>query len=61
MPRAASNTLKLIVEEHLEELRGVYDDRFRKIYGPLHPRVLDLFERFVRCRDAHFGFLRFQP
>ena len=35
VPRGASNTLKLIVEEHLEELRHVYDDRFRETYGPL--------------------------
>lgn len=58
VPRASSNTLKKIVETHLEELQPIYDDRFRRQSGPLHPRVLDLFERFVKCGDPHFGFLR---
>ena len=56
VPRASSNTLKLIVEDHLEELREVYDDRFRDTYGPLHLRVLDLLERFLCCGDPHSGF-----
>lgn len=59
VPRQSSSTLKRIVEDHLDELQCVYDDRFRSNYGPLHPRVIDLFERFVRCGDPHFGFLRF--
>ena len=41
IPRAPSNTLKDIVEAHLEELDRVYDDRFRNQVGidlvlPLH-------------------------
>lgn len=43
---------------HLDELRLVFDDRFARRLGPLTPRVLDLFERFLRCGDPHFGFLR---
>ncbi len=58
IPRAPCNTLKDIVEAHLEELPRVYDDRFRNQYGPLHPRVIDLYERFLQCGDFHFGFLR---
>ncbi len=57
-PRAATNDLKEIVEDHLEELFGVYDERFRSLYGPLHPRVKELLESFLRCGDPHFGFLR---
>ena len=58
IPRAPRNTLKDIVEAHLEELERVYDDRFRNQYGPLHPRVIDLYQRFLRCGDFHFGSIR---
>ena len=57
-PRSSTNALKEIVEDHLEELLHVYDERFRSNYGPFHPRVKDLLERFTRCGDPHFGFLR---
>lgn len=57
-PRPATDDLKDIVEDHLEELLEVYDQRFRRGYGPLHPRVRDLLESFLRCGDPHFGFLR---
>ena len=53
-----ASALKEIVEDHLEELLRVYDARFRSTYGPFHPRVKDLLERFTRCGDPHFGFLR---
>lgn len=58
IPRPTGNVLTRIVEEHLDELRHCYDEHFAQTYGPLAPRVLDLFERFVRCGDPHFGFLR---
>ena len=57
-PRSATNPLKEIVENHLEELLRVYDQRFRDTYGPMHPRVKDSLEAFTRCGDPHFGFLR---
>ncbi len=57
-PRSCTNDLKDIIEDHLEELIGVYDERFGRTYGPLHPRVRDLMEAYVRCGDPHFGFLR---
>ena len=57
-PRAPTNPLKEIVEDQLEELLEVYDERFFSTYGPLHPRVGELFESFLRCGDLHFGFLR---
>ena len=57
-PRAPTNDLKDIVEDHLEELLRVYDERFTNTYGPMHPRVKDCLESFIRCGDPHFGFLR---
>ena len=48
----------LMIKDHLEEFLHVYDDRFRATYGPMHPRVRDLLEAYVRCGDLHFGFLR---
>jgi hypothetical protein len=57
-PRPASNSLKEILEDSLEELLRVYEERYRAIYGPLHPRVRELFERYLPCGDPHFGFLR---
>ena len=57
-PRAATNALKEIVEDAMEEMLRVWDDRFRDSYGPLHPRVKHLLEAFVRCGDLHFGFAR---
>ena len=57
-PRSSTNDLKEIVEDALEELLRVYDERFRSTYGPLHPRVKELLERFTRCGDLHFGFVR---
>jgi len=57
-PRSSTNALKDIVEDSIEELFAVWDARFRATYGPLTRRVRDLCERFVRCGDLHFGFLR---
>ena len=57
-PRSSTNDLKHIIEDHLEELFRVYDERFAQSYGPLHPRVRDLMEAYLRCGDPHFGFLR---
>jgi hypothetical protein len=57
-PRPASNQLKEIVEDSLEELFRVWDDRFRESYGPLPARVRKLLERFLECGDPHFGFVR---
>jgi len=57
-PRGCTDELKEIVEDHLEELVRVWDERFYRDHGPLHPRVEDLLERFVRCGDPHYGFVR---
>jgi len=57
-PRSASNALKDIVEDGLDELLASWDDRFAKEHGPLHGRVKKLFEAFTRCGDLSFGFLR---
>jgi hypothetical protein len=57
-PRAPRNDLKEIVEDALEELVRTWDERFRDRYGALQARVRTLLERFLRCGDLHFGFLR---
>lgn len=57
-PRAATNDLEEIIEDHSEELFRLYDERFLSLYGPLHPRVKELMHSFLRCGDPHFGFLR---
>ena len=46
------------MEENLEDLFRLWDERFSKDLGPLHPRVGKLLEAFLRCGDSHFGFLR---
>ncbi len=57
-PRSASNPLKDIVEDTLEDLLRSWETRFAKDLGSLHPRVKKLFESFTRCGDFHFGFVR---
>ena len=57
-PRSPRNDLKEIVEDSLEELFRVWDARFRESYGGLPPRVRELLERFLRCGDLHYGFVR---
>jgi len=57
-PRPASNQLKEIVEDCLDDLLRLWDERYRESLGPFHPRVRDVLERFLRCGDPHFGFVR---
>lgn len=59
-PRSAHNVLKTIVEGNLDELETHWEERFRPAHGPLAPRVIDLFRRFLTCGDPHFGFLKLQ-
>jgi len=42
----------------LEEMLRVYDEKYSSTYGPLHSRVKQLFKEFLKCGDAHFGFIR---
>ena len=56
-PRAASNALKEIVEDALDDLLRLWEERYLKDHGPLPTRVRGLMEAFVRCGDPHFGFL----
>jgi hypothetical protein len=57
-PRSASNPLKEIVEDGMEDLFRLWDDRFLEDHGPLHRRLRGQLEAFLRSGDAHFGFLR---
>ena len=56
-PRSSTNDLKEVIEENLEELFRIYDDKYRSDYGPMHKRVRELMEGTTRCGDPHFGFL----
>jgi len=47
-PRSASNALKEIVEDSLEDLLASWQERYAPEHGPLHPRVKKLFEAFTR-------------
>ena len=57
-PRPASNQLKDLVEDQLEVLLRVWDERFRETSGPLYRRARTVLEGFLRCGDFHFGFVR---
>ena len=57
-PRPTTDDLKEIVEHSMEELFRTWDARFRDTYGFLHPSMRARFEKFTRCGDPHFGFLR---
>lgn len=45
------------VEDSMEEILRSRDTRFTKDYGPLPRRLRGQLEAFLRCGDAHFGFL----
>ena len=47
-----------LVEDHAEELRRVYDERFASTYGPWQPHWTQILEKFRRCGDLHYGFAR---
>ncbi len=54
-PRSYTNDLKDIIEDCLDELVNVWDERFRETYGPLPSCVVDLLRRYVRCGDPHYA------
>ena len=56
-PRPASNPLKEIVEDSMEEIVRVWDDRFRDRYGAFPARVQELLDRFLECGDPNYGFV----
>jgi hypothetical protein len=55
-PRASP--LYQLIEEHLEELRSVYDERFAPTYGPWQEYWTTVIENFRRCGDLHYGVAR---
>jgi hypothetical protein len=57
-PKSSTNVLKEIVEDYLETLLNVYEERFAAKFGPMERRVREQFEAFLRCGDPHLGFLR---
>jgi len=46
------------VEDHLEILEQVYEDRFERIYGFFRPHVKQIMERYLDCGNLLNGFAR---
>jgi hypothetical protein len=55
-PRASP--LYQLLDEHFEELRSVYGERFAETFGPWQERWTGIVEKFFRCGDLHYGFAR---
>ena len=55
---ARASPLYQLVQDHFEELRAGYDERFAATYGPWQERWQTVVENFLRCGDLHFGFAR---
>lgn len=46
------------VEDHFEELEGIWDDTYQRLYGFWRPYVTDVFYKFMNCGDPKLGFAR---
>ncbi len=46
------------VEDHFEELAGVWDDQYERRYGFWRPYVMDVILKYLDCGDLHCGFAR---
>jgi len=46
------------VEDHLENLEQVYEDRFERTYGFFRPHVKQVMERYLDCGNLLNGFAR---
>ena len=46
------------VEDHLETLEQVYEDRFERTYGFFRPHVKQVMERYLDCGNLLNGFAR---
>jgi len=56
VPRASP--LYQLVQDHFEELKCVYAERFEATCGPWQEHWTATVEAFMRCGDWHFGFAR---
>ncbi len=46
------------VENHFEELEGVWDDRYESRFGFWRPYIMDVIFKYLDCGDLHSGFAR---
>jgi hypothetical protein len=46
------------VENHFQEFKGVWDDRYAPRYGFWRPYITDVIYRYLDCGDLHCGFAR---
>ncbi len=46
------------IEDHFEELAGVWDDQYERQYGFWRPYVMDVILKYLDCGDLHCGFAR---
>jgi len=46
------------VEDHFEQLKTVWDERYQSRFGFWRPYVMDVIHRYLDCGDLHFGFAR---
>ncbi len=44
------------VENHFEELEGVWDDRYESRFGFWRPYIMDVIFKYLDCGDLHSGF-----
>ena len=46
------------VENHFEQIQGVWDERYAPLYGFWRPIVMDVNYKYLDCGDLHCGFAR---
>ena len=58
-PRSPRNTgYHKLVADNYEELEGVWDSIYQRMYGYWRPHVLDVIYKYLDCGDPHLGFAR---
>jgi len=46
------------IEEHFEELEGVWEERYQKEYGYWRSHIIEVIYKYLDCGDLHVGFAR---
>ncbi|MBS4032006.1 MAG: hypothetical protein KGZ63_11400, partial [Clostridiales bacterium] len=44
------------VQDHYEELKNVWEERYQQKYGYWRSFVMDVIYKYLECGDLHFGF-----
>ena len=53
-----ANAYYRCVEDHFEQLKTIWDERYQSRFGFWRPYVMDVIHRYLNCGDLHFGFTR---